>query len=46
MAVPGTGVYGDVNTHYRTVDDSFADIVSLGGDAGGPLTFVVKTKVG
>jgi len=43
----GSGDYGDVDTQYRTENDQFAQIVSVGSDqtiASGPDSFQVRTK--
>jgi RHS repeat-associated protein len=45
----GSGEYGGIDTQYRTENDSFAQIVSVGADptiASGPDVFVVKTNDG
>jgi RHS repeat-associated protein len=45
----GSGEYGGIDTQYRTENDSFSQIVSVGADptiASGPDAFVVKTKDG
>jgi hypothetical protein len=40
------GVYGAAGTEYRTAIDSYSQIISNGDQAGGPVSFTVKTKSG
>lgn len=44
MVVSGT--YGAVGAEYRTESDVFAKVVSVGGTAGDPASFTVRTKSG
>jgi len=45
ILVTGT-TYGEVGAEYRTEIESFFKIVSIGGAAGDPQSFLVKTKAG